>query len=42
VKEGVWEGGIKKDADKKNLGSYYRSQRDVQTVKKKNLPSIQG
>jgi len=29
VKEGVWEGGVRKNADKKNLGSYNKSQGDV-------------
>jgi len=42
MKEGFWEDRIKKDADKKNLGSCHRSQRNIQTVKRKDLPSIQG
>jgi len=41
VEEGIWENGIRKDTDKKNLGSCYRSQRNVQATKSKNLLSIQ-
>jgi len=29
VEKGVWEGGVKKDANEKDLGSCYRSQGDV-------------
>ena len=29
VEKSVWEGRVRKDADQENLGSCYRSQRDV-------------
>jgi len=41
VEKSVWEGGIRKDANEKDLGSRYRSQGDVQTAKRKNLPFFQ-
>jgi len=41
VKKGIWEGRIRKNTNQKNLGLYYRSQGNVQTMKGKNLPSIQ-
>ena len=41
MKEGIWEGRIKKDANQEDLGSHYRSQENIQTMKRKDLPSIQ-
>ena len=29
MEEGVWEGGVRKDANKENLESCHRSQRNV-------------
>jgi len=29
VEKGIWEGGVGKDANKKNLGSCHRSQGDI-------------
>jgi len=29
MEEDVWEGGVRKDTNKENLGSYHRSQRNV-------------
>jgi len=40
VEKDVWKSRIRKDADKENLGSYYRPQKDVQTMKRKDLPFI--
>ena len=40
VEKGVWKDRIRKDANKENLGSCYRPQRDVQTMKRKDLSSI--
>jgi len=40
VKESVWEGRVRKNTYEKGLGSCYRSQGDVQTIKEKDLPSI--
>jgi len=40
VKEGVWEGRVREDADQENLGLCYRSQGDVQTIERKDLSSI--
>jgi len=42
VEKGVWKGRVGKDAYKENLGSCYRSQRNVQTMERKNLSSLQG
>jgi len=41
VKKGVWKGRTGEDAEEESLGSYYRSQGDIQTMKGKDLPSIQ-
>ena len=41
VEKGIWKGRIREDANKKGLGSCYRSQRDVQTQERKNLSFIQ-
>jgi len=41
VEKSVWKGRIRENANKKNLGSCNRSQGDVQTIKRENLPSIQ-
>jgi len=41
VEKSIWKGRVKKDANKKDLGSCYRSQENIQTIKGKNLPSIQ-
>ena len=41
MEKSIWEGRVEEDADKENLGSCNRSQRNVQTAKGKNLPSIQ-
>jgi len=42
VEKDVWKGGVREDANQKNLGSCYRSQEDVQTMKEKDLPVIKG
>ena len=41
VEKNIWESRVREDADKKNLGSCNRSQRNIQTVKGKNLFFIQ-
>jgi len=41
VEKGIWEDRIRKDANQEDLGSYYRSQGDIQTMKRRNLPLIQ-
>ena len=40
IEEGIWEGRVRKDASKENLGSHYRSQGDIQIQKRKNLPFV--
>jgi len=40
VEESVWEDKVGKSTDQENLGSCYRSQRDVQTVERKDLSVI--
>jgi len=37
VEESVWKSRVREDANKKDLGSCYRSQGDVQTKKEKDL-----
>jgi len=41
VEKGIWEDRIRKDANQEDLGSCYRSQEDIQTMKRRNLPLIQ-
>jgi len=41
VEKSVWKGRIRENTNKKNLGLCNRSQEDVQTIKRENLPSIQ-
>jgi len=38
--ESIQEGRVGKDADQENLGSCYRSQKEVQTAERKNLSII--
>jgi len=40
VEESIWEDRVRKNAKQENLGSCHKSQRDIQTVKRKNLPTI--
>ena len=40
VKENIWKGRVRKDANQKNLGLCYRSQRNVQTTERKDLSVI--
>jgi len=40
VEKGIQKGRIREDADQKNLEPCYRSQRDIQTAKGKDLPII--
>ena len=41
MEKGVWEGRIRENADKEGLRSYYRSQRNIQTQKGKDLLFVQ-
>jgi len=41
VKKSIWEDRVKKNANEKNLGLYHRSQRNVCTIKEKDLLTIQ-
>jgi len=41
VKKGVWEGRIRENTDKEGLRSYYRSQRNIQTQKGRDLLFVQ-
>jgi len=40
VKESVWEDKVGENANEKSLGLCYRSQGNVQTMKRKDLSSI--
>ena len=41
MEEDIWEDRIRKDANQEDLGLCYRSQGDIQTIKRKDLPFIQ-
>jgi len=41
VEKGIQEGRVRENANKESLGSRHKSQENVQTVKEKDLSSIQ-